>query len=139
MGKVQEDVDNTSADAMWHVLLKYFHALFEEVRNKPMSFFGSERRFCCFIREKMEMLRRFLVRKYSELDQFNLDEVSKPQFISRGFESMLNVSGRDSNPLPPSEETSRFGEESTKTLIYYMISALTKIQSLMEVFERFSL
>jgi len=64
MERVQEDSESATADTLWHVLLKYYHSLFENVRNQPMSYFGRERRFCCFIREKMEVFRRFLVRKY---------------------------------------------------------------------------
>jgi hypothetical protein len=73
MEKVQDDAECVTADTLWHVLLKYYHTLFEEVRNKPIYYFGRERRFCCFIREKMEMLRRFLLKKYEELESFNLD------------------------------------------------------------------
>jgi len=52
---------------------------------------------------------------------------------------MLNMAGMEQiKPLIEIEEVPRFGQESTKTLIFYMISALSKIQALMEVFERFS-
>lgn len=67
MEKARDEAASATADALWHVLLKYYHSLFEVIRNQPMNYFGKERRFCCYIREKMEILRRFLVNKYKEL------------------------------------------------------------------------
>ena len=54
---------------------------------------------------------------------------------------MLNSVAIDQQPKPliNFDEELRFGQESTKTLIFYMISTLKKIQTLMEIFEKFNI
>jgi hypothetical protein len=88
---------------MWYVLLKYFHSLFGVVRNEKISFFRKERRFCCFIREKLELLKRFLMRKYEELELVNLDPVSRKPYVSEGFEWMVipNIKTATSTEVSP--------------------------------------
>lgn len=57
-----------------------------------------------------------------------------------GFDSLLELKQKDEQKLViDNPDMPRFGEESTKSLIFYMASSLKKIQLLMEIFEKFNL
>jgi hypothetical protein len=71
---------------MWHCYIRYFQTLFSAVKNEKMDFFRKERELTCFVREKLELFRRYLIRKQSNVEEVHLNMVYKRPPAETGFE-----------------------------------------------------
>jgi hypothetical protein len=66
----------------------------------------------------------------------NLEPVSKRPYVSEGFEWMTTPIITTTTSTDASPQIDRFSQETTKTLMFHMISTIAKVQTLMELFER---
>lgn len=76
----------SNADVMWHVYTRYFQSLFATIKDEKMEFFARERMFSCFVREKLELFRRFLIRKQEKIERVHLNMVYERPPPETGFD-----------------------------------------------------
>lgn len=58
LARLSRDVSSTNEgtdkeDILWQVLLKYYHTLYGEIKNQPMSFFRKNQKLSMQVREKL--------------------------------------------------------------------------------------